>query len=135
MVSAIPLDDVIQGVREDFEDVAAPTAEELVEAFRSRWSQIFYDGSGFFARELRASDGETAWVVLSPEDGGGYSFHGIFPTPLAAEEHFRSKGWVFSQDPEGYPPTPDQPADDVPSGRWDGYTDDQILNLVLGLTR
>lgn len=113
--------------------MAAATAEELVEAFRSRWSQIFYDGSGFFARELRASDGQTAWVVLTPVDRGGHDFKGIFVTPLAAEEHFRSHGWVFSQDPEGYPPLPDQPVDDVPSGRWDGYTDDQVLHLVLGL--
>ena len=76
---------------------------------------------------------DAAGVLGDVWSAGCGTIHGIFPTPLAAEEHYRAEGWVFSQDPEGYPPTPDQPVDDVPSGRWDGYTDDQVLHLVLGL--
>lgn len=111
-------------------DEAEPSAEEIVEVFRSTWSEILQGGSGFFARELFGSSGEHAWLVLAPEDGGGYEFRGIFPTPLAAEQHFRAEGWVFSLDPEARPPSPGEPDEELPSGRWDGYDDREVLALV-----
>jgi len=133
LVSAIPVDDVIARVHDEFGDVAEVGPEELVDEFRSVWAEIMASGSGFFARELRGSQGRKAWLVLSPVDGGGYDFHGIFPSPIAAEEHFRAQGWVFSRDPLGYPNSEPVPEwEQIPSGRWDGFTDEEVLTLVRG---
>jgi hypothetical protein len=134
LVSAIPVENVIARVHDEFADLAEAEPEELVDAFRSAWEEIMESGSGFFARELRGSEGRKAWLVLSPVDGGGYDFHGIFSSPLAAEEHFRAQGWVFSRDPRGYPYSEPVPTwEQVPSGHWDGYTDEEALTLVRGL--
>jgi hypothetical protein len=93
--------------------------EEAVYCFRN---QLKSDGHAdyFFLREIIASDGRSAWMLVRcvprGQLGTGEEIEGLFATPLAAEKSLRADGYIFTGA--------------TPSGKTDSFTDDEIVELV-----
>jgi hypothetical protein len=92
--------------------------EEVCDAFR--WGMDEYDYIFFFLREVIATDGRSAWILvhsMSMGQGGVVqNMQDVFTTPLAAEISLRADGYIF--------------IGDTPSGKADSFTDEQIFELV-----
>ena len=111
--------------------------EDLIDAFRRAWECAMMCGPGYYCRAIRSSEGETAWLGFRHNDAAEVDVVGLYPTPLRFEEELRSDGWLFSLDPEGRPPgsTDHFGRDGLPSGKRDGFTDEDVLRILTDARR
>jgi hypothetical protein len=92
--------------------------EDIPYAFRAvidDYHRIFY-----FLREVVATDGRSAWILVESQSQGQAGvverMENVFTTSLAAEIYLRAAGYFF--------------IGETPSGKIDSFTDEQIFELV-----
>lgn len=126
-LSAVCLRDCIEVAKELFEEGQELFDEGydddmIVYGFRRYIEHEVEDvvGEPFFLREIIASDGHTAWLLVRSENRGQWGMLeeivNCFESPLAAEGKLRADGYIFIE------PTP--------SGKVDSFTDEQIIEMV-----